>query len=141
MIEERKISMENALVLLKQIGYCNVLMDLWSRSFEESSLKKKIEKLKVEEEEKKEEKNEMLLVDLCECYVSLSYHLSCIGQRGKREDTERSGNCFAGVEQHSRLLYRTKTVFKGNQRNYRISSETLQLDSTCVSICLEVFDG
>ncbi|KAH7824569.1 uncharacterized protein MONOS_5310 [Monocercomonoides exilis] len=73
MIEEKKMSMENVIVLLKRMGYCKTLKKIWIHSFEKSFLNKRFEKMIVEEEKKKdEEKHEILLVDLCECYLLLS---------------------------------------------------------------------
>ncbi|KAH7819319.1 uncharacterized protein MONOS_9721 [Monocercomonoides exilis] len=71
MIEERKLSMKNAILLLKHAGYCRVIKNIWLSGFQESSLNRSFEKMIVEEEQKKEEKNEKLMIDLCECYISL----------------------------------------------------------------------
>ncbi|KAH7817131.1 uncharacterized protein MONOS_9769 [Monocercomonoides exilis] len=70
MIEEKKMTMENAILLLKHVGHCKVLKNVWNPCFDSSSLNKRFEKM-IFEEEKKEEKNEKLLVDLCECYLLL----------------------------------------------------------------------
>ncbi|KAH7818318.1 uncharacterized protein MONOS_13930 [Monocercomonoides exilis] len=75
MIEEKKISMDNALVLLNRIGYWIKLKGLWRYSFKDSLLCKRLKKM-IEEEKKKEGKNEKLLTDLCECYFFLSYDLT-----------------------------------------------------------------
>ncbi|KAH7819267.1 uncharacterized protein MONOS_2876 [Monocercomonoides exilis] len=71
MIEEKKLTLENAVLLLKHIGYLKGLIKMWSNNFEDSKLIKRIEKMIAEEEKKKELKNEKLLVDICECYISL----------------------------------------------------------------------
>ncbi|KAH7818753.1 uncharacterized protein MONOS_5292 [Monocercomonoides exilis] len=71
MIEKKKLSMENALKLLKQMGYCKALKYFSSRSFGESSLGKRFEKMMIDENEKKEEKDVNHLIDLCECYLLL----------------------------------------------------------------------
>ncbi|KAH7819668.1 uncharacterized protein MONOS_4890 [Monocercomonoides exilis] len=77
MIEEKKLSMENAMLLLKHIGYCKKMKSIQIWSFNHSQLSKRIMKIIIEEEKKKEEeKEEKLLVDLCECYISLYYLLS-----------------------------------------------------------------
>eukprot|EP00770_Monocercomonoides_exilis_P014878 MONOS_14824.1-p1 / transcript=MONOS_14824.1 / gene=MONOS_14824 / organism=Monocercomonoides_exilis_PA203 / gene_product=unspecified product / transcript_product=unspecified product / location=Mono_scaffold01081:2432-2800(+) / protein_length=123 / sequence_SO=supercontig / SO=protein_coding / is_pseudo=false len=71
MIEEKKMSMENAILLLKHAGYLKVLKNIWILDFRNSSLNKRIEKMIFEEEKKKEGKNEWLLVELCECFTFL----------------------------------------------------------------------
>ncbi|KAH7821660.1 uncharacterized protein MONOS_10076 [Monocercomonoides exilis] len=72
MIEEKKITMENACLLLKRIGYNFVLKFVWNRFFETSLLIKRFEAVMIEEYKKKEGRNEKLLVDLCESYLTLS---------------------------------------------------------------------
>eukprot|EP00770_Monocercomonoides_exilis_P008047 MONOS_8005.1-p1 / transcript=MONOS_8005.1 / gene=MONOS_8005 / organism=Monocercomonoides_exilis_PA203 / gene_product=unspecified product / transcript_product=unspecified product / location=Mono_scaffold00290:43891-45071(+) / protein_length=373 / sequence_SO=supercontig / SO=protein_coding / is_pseudo=false len=72
MIEKKKMSMENATRILKHIGYCKVLKNVWNRCFEYSILNERFEKMIVEEDKKKEKKNEKLLIDLCECYLLLN---------------------------------------------------------------------
>ncbi|KAH7817055.1 uncharacterized protein MONOS_13825 [Monocercomonoides exilis] len=72
MIEEKKMTMENAILLLKHVGYCKVLKNVWNPCFDFSSLGEKFKKMVIEEEKKKEEKNKGLLIDLCECYIFLS---------------------------------------------------------------------
>ncbi|KAH7818439.1 uncharacterized protein MONOS_18019 [Monocercomonoides exilis] len=76
MIEKKKITTNNALVLLKQVGYFNVLKTIWGSGFHYSELNNRVEKMIAEENEKKEEKNEKLLVDLCECFLFLSCKFS-----------------------------------------------------------------
>ncbi|KAH7828591.1 uncharacterized protein MONOS_11831 [Monocercomonoides exilis] len=73
MIEEKKLSMEDAILLMKRIGYCKLLKDVWNLRFGGSSLQKRFEKMIIDEEKKKGEKNKMLLPDLCECFLSLNY--------------------------------------------------------------------
>ncbi|KAH7823208.1 uncharacterized protein MONOS_16520 [Monocercomonoides exilis] len=75
MIEEKKMTMENALLLLKHAGYCKVLLNLWSCGFYNSLLRGRFEKMIVDEDEKIE-KNEKLLADLCECNLCFSFVLS-----------------------------------------------------------------
>ncbi|KAH7817087.1 uncharacterized protein MONOS_8004 [Monocercomonoides exilis] len=72
MIEEKKLSIENAILLLKHVGYCDVLKNFWNPFVEKSLLNKRFEQMIIEEEKIKEEKNEKLLVDLCECYLLLN---------------------------------------------------------------------
>ncbi|KAH7814937.1 uncharacterized protein MONOS_18378 [Monocercomonoides exilis] len=105
MIEEKKMSLENTIALLKHMGYWKVLNYSISYDFIYSSLGKRFERLIVEEEKKKEEeRNEKFLVDLCECcmmlcdgYVSeelLSICMSCVLQvalrkKEKNEETQK----------------------------------------------------
>ncbi|KAH7819105.1 uncharacterized protein MONOS_2072 [Monocercomonoides exilis] len=72
MIKEKKLSMENAIVLLKHVGYHSDIKNVWVYSFERSSLNKRIEKLMIDENEKKDEKNGKLLINLCECHLLLA---------------------------------------------------------------------
>ncbi|KAH7816677.1 uncharacterized protein MONOS_18211 [Monocercomonoides exilis] len=73
MIEEKKMSMENAILLLKHIGYCKVMKCAWIFGFEKSSLNDRFEKMIIEESENKDKKNEKILIDLCECNLLLNY--------------------------------------------------------------------
>ncbi|KAH7819817.1 uncharacterized protein MONOS_18655 [Monocercomonoides exilis] len=73
MIEKKKLSLENALLLAKHVGFCKLQNIMWIDCFERTSLGERIEKMIVEEDlKKKEEKNEKLLADLCECYLLLN---------------------------------------------------------------------
>ncbi|KAH7817521.1 uncharacterized protein MONOS_18115 [Monocercomonoides exilis] len=74
-IEEEKLSMEIAILLLKHAGYCSDIKNEWIFSFRRSSLSKRFQNM-IDEEEKKKEKNVKLLVDLCECYLTLYYGFS-----------------------------------------------------------------
>eukprot|EP00770_Monocercomonoides_exilis_P012267 MONOS_12209.1-p1 / transcript=MONOS_12209.1 / gene=MONOS_12209 / organism=Monocercomonoides_exilis_PA203 / gene_product=unspecified product / transcript_product=unspecified product / location=Mono_scaffold00659:25674-26405(-) / protein_length=181 / sequence_SO=supercontig / SO=protein_coding / is_pseudo=false len=74
MIEEKKMSLKDSLLLLKHMGYCNVLKNMWSSGFNDSEMRRRFEQMIFEEEKKKEEKNKGLLINLCECYISLSYN-------------------------------------------------------------------
>eukprot|EP00770_Monocercomonoides_exilis_P015253 MONOS_15199.1-p1 / transcript=MONOS_15199.1 / gene=MONOS_15199 / organism=Monocercomonoides_exilis_PA203 / gene_product=unspecified product / transcript_product=unspecified product / location=Mono_scaffold01168:6512-7672(-) / protein_length=367 / sequence_SO=supercontig / SO=protein_coding / is_pseudo=false len=65
------MSMENAILLLKCIGYYATLKRIEVSDFERSSLNERFEKMIVEEVKKKEKKNENLLIDLCECFALL----------------------------------------------------------------------
>ncbi|KAH7818841.1 uncharacterized protein MONOS_12323 [Monocercomonoides exilis] len=77
MIKERNISMENAILLLKHVGYCKELKHISFYSFNYSSLSERMREMIIDEnEKKKEEKNEKFLLDLCECYALLSYRCS-----------------------------------------------------------------
>ncbi|KAH7818542.1 uncharacterized protein MONOS_3781 [Monocercomonoides exilis] len=71
MVEENTMPMENALLLLKHMGYYKMLTELCCNGFCYSFLQKRVERMIDEEEKKKEEKNEQLLIDLCESYLLL----------------------------------------------------------------------
>ncbi|KAH7830628.1 uncharacterized protein MONOS_18553 [Monocercomonoides exilis] len=71
MIEEKKLSLENAILLLKQLGYLKTLKCMYSSFFEMFSLIERFERLIIEKEKKKEEKNEKIFVDICESYLLL----------------------------------------------------------------------
>ncbi|KAH7819271.1 uncharacterized protein MONOS_17939 [Monocercomonoides exilis] len=73
MIDENKLPLVNAILLMKNIGYNNVTRNFRRLRFYLSSQSFIIDKMISEEEKKKEGKNEKLLVDLCECYFFLSY--------------------------------------------------------------------
>ncbi|KAH7826655.1 uncharacterized protein MONOS_7376 [Monocercomonoides exilis] len=73
MIEEKKRSMENAILLLKRLGYFCAVKNVQMVYFGKASLSNSFEKLIIEENEKKEGKNERLLVDLCECFALLFF--------------------------------------------------------------------
>ncbi|KAH7829150.1 uncharacterized protein MONOS_17137 [Monocercomonoides exilis] len=73
-IEEKILSWENAILLLKHVGYYNAVKCIYDHAFSESFLSDRFQKMIIEEEEKKEEKNESLLVDLCECFSLLYFY-------------------------------------------------------------------
>ncbi|KAH7820441.1 uncharacterized protein MONOS_17820 [Monocercomonoides exilis] len=70
-MEEKNLSLENAVLLLKHIGFCKSMCNFWNNLFDYTSLRFRFEKLIIDESEKKEERNEKLLIDLCECYLTL----------------------------------------------------------------------
>ncbi|KAH7828492.1 uncharacterized protein MONOS_13197 [Monocercomonoides exilis] len=72
MVEEKKISLENAFILLKHIGYCKVMKNVWYLHFEESPLSKRLVKMIEDGNEKNERMNENFLANLCECYLLLN---------------------------------------------------------------------
>ncbi|KAH7832347.1 uncharacterized protein MONOS_6034 [Monocercomonoides exilis] len=72
MIEEKKLQLGNATSMLKHIGYCNVLKNMSVDGFKNSSMEERIKKMIIDENGKKDAKDEKLLVDNCECYLSLS---------------------------------------------------------------------
>eukprot|EP00770_Monocercomonoides_exilis_P005075 MONOS_5049.1-p1 / transcript=MONOS_5049.1 / gene=MONOS_5049 / organism=Monocercomonoides_exilis_PA203 / gene_product=unspecified product / transcript_product=unspecified product / location=Mono_scaffold00143:4817-6202(-) / protein_length=377 / sequence_SO=supercontig / SO=protein_coding / is_pseudo=false len=76
MIGEKKISLDNVIWLLKHIGYCAAMENVWNESLCTYSLFKRFENMIFDEEMKKEGKNEKLIIDLCECYISLSGYIS-----------------------------------------------------------------
>eukprot|EP00770_Monocercomonoides_exilis_P004429 MONOS_4409.1-p1 / transcript=MONOS_4409.1 / gene=MONOS_4409 / organism=Monocercomonoides_exilis_PA203 / gene_product=unspecified product / transcript_product=unspecified product / location=Mono_scaffold00117:45117-46303(-) / protein_length=375 / sequence_SO=supercontig / SO=protein_coding / is_pseudo=false len=72
MIEKEKLSLEDAILLLKQSGYCKELKCFNDYAFSESLLSDRFQKMIFDEnEKKKEEKNEKRLIDLCECFALL----------------------------------------------------------------------
>eukprot|EP00770_Monocercomonoides_exilis_P015217 MONOS_15163.1-p1 / transcript=MONOS_15163.1 / gene=MONOS_15163 / organism=Monocercomonoides_exilis_PA203 / gene_product=unspecified product / transcript_product=unspecified product / location=Mono_scaffold01159:13838-14334(+) / protein_length=144 / sequence_SO=supercontig / SO=protein_coding / is_pseudo=false len=73
MIKKKKIDLENAIMLLKRIGYCKVLKGISVDGYGKFFLNRRFEKMIFEEDQKKEGENEKLLSDLCECYMSLSF--------------------------------------------------------------------
>ncbi|KAH7819657.1 uncharacterized protein MONOS_13140 [Monocercomonoides exilis] len=76
MIEEKKMPLENAVLLLNHLGYNRTLKFPWNYGFDDSSLSERFEKMIIEEEMKEEGMNEKLLFDLCKCYQALSFNLS-----------------------------------------------------------------
>ncbi|KAH7822793.1 uncharacterized protein MONOS_17643 [Monocercomonoides exilis] len=74
MINEKKLSIGKVSVLMKHFGCYTHSKHVGSNTFYFGMLSSRIEKMIIEEEKKNEEKNEHLLVDLCECYLSLSYN-------------------------------------------------------------------
>ncbi|KAH7817432.1 uncharacterized protein MONOS_8845 [Monocercomonoides exilis] len=71
MIEEEKMSLENAILLLKHFGYNKAKKSFLDYAFSVSFLSDRFEKMLVDEDRKNEEKNEKLLADICECYLLL----------------------------------------------------------------------
>ncbi|KAH7818797.1 uncharacterized protein MONOS_9562 [Monocercomonoides exilis] len=70
-IEEKTLPLENALVLLKHVGYYRELKIIYLESFDYSLLRERMKEMIIDENEKKEEINEKILTDLCECYALL----------------------------------------------------------------------
>eukprot|EP00770_Monocercomonoides_exilis_P008909 MONOS_8864.1-p1 / transcript=MONOS_8864.1 / gene=MONOS_8864 / organism=Monocercomonoides_exilis_PA203 / gene_product=unspecified product / transcript_product=unspecified product / location=Mono_scaffold00347:10654-12085(-) / protein_length=327 / sequence_SO=supercontig / SO=protein_coding / is_pseudo=false len=76
MIEKEKLPWGNAILLMKHVGYYQMLKRFYDYAFIDSLLSDRFQELIIEEEEKKGEKNERLLVDLCECYLlQLDYNI------------------------------------------------------------------
>ncbi|KAH7818471.1 uncharacterized protein MONOS_4669 [Monocercomonoides exilis] len=74
----RKLSTKAAVLLLKNIGFCNVMKDLWTSSFCRSLLFQRIEEMIYNEGTKMKRKNEKLLADLCESYLLLHFVDNCV---------------------------------------------------------------
>ncbi|KAH7819461.1 uncharacterized protein MONOS_7125 [Monocercomonoides exilis] len=72
LIEEKKLQLGNAILLLKHAGFCKALKRIWIEEFEYSTLNERFKKMIAEEEGKKDEKNEKLLTEICECYLYLN---------------------------------------------------------------------
>ncbi|KAH7819468.1 uncharacterized protein MONOS_17914 [Monocercomonoides exilis] len=58
MIEDEELSLEKAILLLKQMGRCKMMESIASFGFDESQLSKRLAKMAVEEEKKKREKKQ-----------------------------------------------------------------------------------
>ncbi|KAH7832412.1 uncharacterized protein MONOS_9324 [Monocercomonoides exilis] len=71
-IEEKRLSVENALLLLKQLGFNKKLKWNENMNYDYSVLRVRFESMIDKEDQKKEEKNERLLLDLCESHILLS---------------------------------------------------------------------
>ncbi|KAH7823466.1 uncharacterized protein MONOS_17606 [Monocercomonoides exilis] len=74
MINEQKISLESAVSLLKQIGYRNLLKNIYIEKFASSLVNPVLTTMILNEIKRKEANNEKLLVDLCECYLGLQHY-------------------------------------------------------------------
>ncbi|KAH7816646.1 uncharacterized protein MONOS_2933 [Monocercomonoides exilis] len=72
MIDEMKISLKNVCILLKHLGYCTALKNIWVEGFYESLLLWSFREMVLFEDQKKDGRNEKLLVDLCECRLLLN---------------------------------------------------------------------
>ncbi|KAH7820200.1 uncharacterized protein MONOS_8807 [Monocercomonoides exilis] len=78
MFVEKKLLMNDALVLLKHFGYYRVLKFSHVYGIEEASFYERFEEMIIDEEMKKKEKDEKLLVDLFECYLLLNNRFNSI---------------------------------------------------------------
>ncbi|KAH7823154.1 uncharacterized protein MONOS_4767 [Monocercomonoides exilis] len=67
LVEEMNKKELRTILLLKHVGYCNVLKNVWNPCFDSSSLGERFQKITEEEEKKEKEKNEKLLTDIYEC--------------------------------------------------------------------------
>ncbi|KAH7831737.1 uncharacterized protein MONOS_514 [Monocercomonoides exilis] len=77
MVGEKKISFEEVVPLMKQIGCWRMLNDKKNPNFYSSALCKRFELAIGEEEKKTEGKNEKWLSELCEVFFSLHGHHYC----------------------------------------------------------------
>ncbi|KAH7819014.1 uncharacterized protein MONOS_13272 [Monocercomonoides exilis] len=73
MIEKKTLSLESAILLLKHVGYYRELKIIYLESFDDSLLSDSMKEMIIDENEKtKDEKDEMLLIELCECFAWLN---------------------------------------------------------------------
>ncbi|KAH7816577.1 uncharacterized protein MONOS_18686 [Monocercomonoides exilis] len=143
MIEEKKMSMENAILLLKHVGYWNALKRTCVYGFIESSLNEIFEKMIIEESEKKDEKNEKLLADLCECYASLyndfppefsliclPYLLKIASNKEENEEAQKEVEmallAISNIEYYAKMqnelyLNRIKEIMKHHQEHHNLT--------------------
>ncbi|KAH7829060.1 uncharacterized protein MONOS_17130 [Monocercomonoides exilis] len=70
-IEEKKMSMDNAIMLLKHVGYYKALKKISKLNFNGTSLDYIFARMILYKATKNEEKNEKLLIDLCKCFALL----------------------------------------------------------------------
>ncbi|KAH7824976.1 uncharacterized protein MONOS_18611 [Monocercomonoides exilis] len=71
LIDLNTLPMENAFLLLKNMGYWKVSTETWIYDLSVSILFKRFERMIAKEGKKKEGKNEKLLIGLCQCYILL----------------------------------------------------------------------
>ncbi|KAH7815003.1 uncharacterized protein MONOS_9604 [Monocercomonoides exilis] len=76
MIKEEKLTMGNAILLLKHIGYYKILKCICRENFFCSSLSRRFREMIIKEDKKKEGNNEKLFINLIECYLLLDNRLS-----------------------------------------------------------------
>eukprot|EP00770_Monocercomonoides_exilis_P003575 MONOS_3556.1-p1 / transcript=MONOS_3556.1 / gene=MONOS_3556 / organism=Monocercomonoides_exilis_PA203 / gene_product=unspecified product / transcript_product=unspecified product / location=Mono_scaffold00084:92828-94176(+) / protein_length=423 / sequence_SO=supercontig / SO=protein_coding / is_pseudo=false len=69
LFEEKKISMRNAIWMLKPMGHHKALLSILNAGNSLYYPSLRFKRAIVQENEKKEEKNENFLADLCECYL------------------------------------------------------------------------
>ncbi|KAH7820956.1 uncharacterized protein MONOS_17775 [Monocercomonoides exilis] len=69
MIEIKTLSLENAILLLKHVGYCKILKFFLLFSFDDSLLSKRMREILIDKNGKK--KDEKHLIDVCECFALL----------------------------------------------------------------------
>ncbi|KAH7818671.1 uncharacterized protein MONOS_18670 [Monocercomonoides exilis] len=71
MIEEKKLSIGNAILLLNHMRYCKAQEDTHINSFANSMFDKNFDLMIVKEEKKNEGEDEILLIDLCRSFLLL----------------------------------------------------------------------
>ncbi|KAH7816617.1 uncharacterized protein MONOS_6578 [Monocercomonoides exilis] len=71
MIEEKKLSLECTIMMLKCVGFCEALKGMMNNNFKNSSLGKRFKEMIAKTEKKEKEYGKNLLVDICECYLLL----------------------------------------------------------------------
>ncbi|KAH7822671.1 uncharacterized protein MONOS_10738 [Monocercomonoides exilis] len=81
MMVEEKISVENAVMLLRHMGYRKSLSESWTKCFNRSMLCKYVERMIVEEEEGKDEWKKNLAIGLCECFLFLFDWRRCMPKK------------------------------------------------------------
>ncbi|KAH7816939.1 uncharacterized protein MONOS_4942 [Monocercomonoides exilis] len=133
MIEEKKISLKDLVLMLKHVGYYRMVKRIMCSHFCGSKLVKSFEKMIVDENEKKEEKDENLLVEFCESYLMLyHYHsqkslLVCVPcllkvALKKEENEEVQKEVEFSLNSLSNICTKAanwkKTVFEWDQRNH-----------------------
>eukprot|EP00770_Monocercomonoides_exilis_P001998 MONOS_1983.1-p1 / transcript=MONOS_1983.1 / gene=MONOS_1983 / organism=Monocercomonoides_exilis_PA203 / gene_product=unspecified product / transcript_product=unspecified product / location=Mono_scaffold00038:66980-68247(-) / protein_length=403 / sequence_SO=supercontig / SO=protein_coding / is_pseudo=false len=134
MIEEKKLSIENALLLLKHLAHYKMMTYVYVESFPHSSLCYTLEKLIFDEMNKKEEKNVKLLADLCACFFTMnderaydepvpafaSYLLNVVLNKKENEEVQNEEE-FAFP-----TLSNARQVVKGNECRSNEISETVR---------------
>ncbi|KAH7818509.1 uncharacterized protein MONOS_8419 [Monocercomonoides exilis] len=148
MIEEEKLTMENAILLLKHMGYCNILKSIYVEDFFFSSLSGRFEEMIVDEEQKKEGNDEKLFIDLVECYLllgnrmSVDLHHICVPclikvafKKEEDEETQKevemallalSNAGYEAVEQKLHLN-EIKTIIEYHQEHHNLTRLAYQL--------------
>ncbi|KAH7821038.1 uncharacterized protein MONOS_17784 [Monocercomonoides exilis] len=71
LINDEKMTVENAALLFGHIGYRKSLFSLTKKNFDRTSLIDSFGGMILKEKRRRRRKNEKLLADLCECYLSL----------------------------------------------------------------------
>ncbi|KAH7827994.1 uncharacterized protein MONOS_17235 [Monocercomonoides exilis] len=143
MIEEKKMRMEIAIILIKHVGYCKALKRFSLFSFDNSLLRERMREMMIDENEKKKEINEKILTDLCECYLLLNRWFSsemdsiCVPcllkETGKKEENEviqkevemvlLALSCTYKYDNVSKELYlnEIKTIIEYHQEHHNLT--------------------
>eukprot|EP00770_Monocercomonoides_exilis_P012350 MONOS_12294.1-p1 / transcript=MONOS_12294.1 / gene=MONOS_12294 / organism=Monocercomonoides_exilis_PA203 / gene_product=unspecified product / transcript_product=unspecified product / location=Mono_scaffold00671:29332-30863(-) / protein_length=423 / sequence_SO=supercontig / SO=protein_coding / is_pseudo=false len=121
-IKVEKLSMRNVIFLLKQIGHCYELKNVWNRCFEKSLLCKRFEKMIINEKEKTEDKDERLLylllkgIDFNLCTVPSE---SCIEQEEKQGNSK--GNRNGVILDYELYRYKIKEIILYHQKHNNLT--------------------